>query len=175
MPGLWWAGPGRRYLSSPCSGTGGHGICSERAVLFQGPARQHSCSKVPARHSSPREGFKATTEADEPGDVPSVRCRRQENNRRSRFLRPSDTPAASSRSSSPRPTGASPRRSFSPWFIASDWQKERGTRNSSASLHMVRPAGFEPVAYRVGVLRPSKENPLRHKGFSRFAQLLAHF
>ena len=46
MPGLWWAGPGRRYLSSPCSGTGGHGICSERAVLFQGPARQHSCSKV---------------------------------------------------------------------------------------------------------------------------------
>ena len=36
---------------------------------------------------------------------------------------------------------------------------------------LVRPAGFELVAYRVGVIRPSEENPLDHKGFSE----VAHF
>ena len=38
-------------------------------------------------------------------------------------------------------------------------------------LHiLVRPTGFEPAAFRVGVIRLSKGKPLWRKGFSRFAR-----
>ena len=38
------------------------------------------------------------------------------------------------------------------------------------SFILVHPIGFEPAAFRVGVIRPSNGNPLRRKEFSRFAQ-----
>ena len=38
---------------------------------------------------------------------------------------------------------------------------------------LVRPAGFEPVAYRVGVIRPSSRKALRRKGLVGVAQISA--
>ena len=35
----------------------------------------------------------------------------------------------------------------------------------SESLHLVRPTGFEPAAFRVGVIRPSSRKALQGKGF----------
>ncbi len=36
---------------------------------------------------------------------------------------------------------------------------------------MVRPTGFEPAAYRVGVIRPSSRKALRRKGLIGIAQI----
>ena len=41
------------------------------------------------------------------------------------------------------------------------------------SFILVRPAGFEPVAYRVGVIRPSSRKALRRKGLVGVAQISA--
>ena len=38
---------------------------------------------------------------------------------------------------------------------------------------MVRPTGFEPAAYRVGVIRPSSRKALRRKGLVEIAQIPA--
>ena len=38
---------------------------------------------------------------------------------------------------------------------------------------MVRPTGFEPAAYRVGVIRPSNRKALRRKGLVGVAQISA--
>lgn len=36
---------------------------------------------------------------------------------------------------------------------------------------LVRPTGFEPAAFRVGVIRPSSQKPLRRKGLVETAQI----
>ena len=36
---------------------------------------------------------------------------------------------------------------------------------------LVRPTGFEPAAYRVGVIRPSSRKPLRRNGLIEIAQI----
>ena len=38
---------------------------------------------------------------------------------------------------------------------------------------MVRPTGFEPAAFRVGVIRPSSRKALRRKGLIGVAQISA--
>ena len=38
-------------------------------------------------------------------------------------------------------------------------------------VNMVRPTGFEPAAYRVGVIRPSNRKALRRKGLVGVAQI----
>ena len=38
---------------------------------------------------------------------------------------------------------------------------------------LVRPTGFEPAAYRVGVIRPSNRKPLRCNGLIMIAQIFA--
>ena len=38
---------------------------------------------------------------------------------------------------------------------------------------VVRPTGFEPAAYRVGVIRPSSRKALRRKGLVGIAQISA--
>ena len=38
---------------------------------------------------------------------------------------------------------------------------------------LVRPTGFEPAAYRVGVIRPSSRKALRRKGLIGVAQISA--
>ena len=38
-------------------------------------------------------------------------------------------------------------------------------------VNMVRPTGFEPAAFRVGVIRPSNHKPLWYKGLVGIAQL----
>ena len=38
-------------------------------------------------------------------------------------------------------------------------------------VNMVRPTGFEPAAFRVGVIRPSSRKPLRRKGLVGVAQI----
>ena len=38
-------------------------------------------------------------------------------------------------------------------------------------VNMVRPTGFEPAAFRVGVLRPSSRKALRRKGTVGIAQI----
>ena len=38
-------------------------------------------------------------------------------------------------------------------------------------VNMVRPTGFEPAAFRVGVIRPSSRKPLWYKGLVGIAQL----
>ena len=38
-------------------------------------------------------------------------------------------------------------------------------------VNMVRPTGFEPAAFRVGVLRPSSRNPPRRNGLIEIAQI----
>ena len=43
---------------------------------------------------------------------------------------------------------------------------------SGGSL-LVRPTGFEPAAYRVGVIKPSSRKALRHKGLVGIAQISA--
>ena len=40
-------------------------------------------------------------------------------------------------------------------------------------VNMVRPTGFEPAAYRVGVIRPSSRKALRRKGLVEIAQISA--
>lgn len=40
---------------------------------------------------------------------------------------------------------------------------------------LVRPAAFEAMVCKVGVIRPSKGKPLRRKGFGGVAQILRHF
>ena len=44
----------------------------------------------------------------------------------------------------------------------------------AACDELVRPTGFEPATFRVGVLRPSKAPPLGRMGFSGFARILRH-
>ena len=39
----------------------------------------------------------------------------------------------------------------------------------------MRPTGFEPAAYRVGVIRPSKKKPRFHAGFSYIPQIQRPF
>ena len=39
--------------------------------------------------------------------------------------------------------------------------------------NMVRPTGFEPAAFRVGVIRPSSRKALRRKGLVGVAQISA--
>ena len=38
-------------------------------------------------------------------------------------------------------------------------------------VNMVRPTGFEPAAFRVGVIRPSSRKALRRKGLIGVAQI----
>ena len=38
-------------------------------------------------------------------------------------------------------------------------------------VNMVRPTGFEPAAFRVGVIRPSSRKALRRKGLVGVAQI----
>ena len=38
-------------------------------------------------------------------------------------------------------------------------------------VNMVRPTGFEPAAFRVGVIRPSSRKALRRKGLIGAAQI----
>ena len=38
-------------------------------------------------------------------------------------------------------------------------------------VNMVRPTGFEPAAFRVGVIRPSSRKALRRKGLVEIAQI----
>ena len=38
-------------------------------------------------------------------------------------------------------------------------------------VNMVRPTGFEPAAFRVGVIRPSSRKALRRKGLIGVAQV----
>ena len=52
-------------------------------------------------------------------------------------------------------------------------EKTRRKRYAACD-ELVRPTGFEPATFRVGVLRPSKEKPLKRKGFGRIAQFLQH-
>ena len=52
-------------------------------------------------------------------------------------------------------------------------EKTRRKRYAACG-ELVRPTGFEPATFRVGVLRPSKEKPLKRKGFGRIAQFLQH-
>ena len=40
-------------------------------------------------------------------------------------------------------------------------------------VNMVRPIGFEPAAFRVGVIRPSSRKALRRKGLVEIAQISA--
>jgi len=40
-------------------------------------------------------------------------------------------------------------------------------------VNMVRPTGFEPAAFRVGVIRPSSRKALRRKGLVEIAQISA--
>ena len=40
-------------------------------------------------------------------------------------------------------------------------------------VNMVRPTGFEPAAFRVGVIRPSSQKALRRKGLVGVAQISA--
>lgn len=49
-----------------------------------------------------------------------------------------------------------------------DMKKEAS--GSDASF-VVRPSGFEPLAYRVGVIRPSSRKALRRKGLIGVAQI----
>mgnify|MGYP000136241269 CR=1 FL=1 len=51
-----------------------------------------------------------------------------------------------------------------------DMKKEAS--GSDASF-VVRPSGFEPLAYRVGVIRPSSRKALRRKGLVEIAQISA--
>ena len=46
--------------------------------------------------------------------------------------------------------------------------------NWAGSFILVRPTGFEPATFRVGVLRPSKGKLLGRKGFSWVAQIFHH-
>ena len=39
------------------------------------------------------------------------------------------------------------------------------------AVFLVRPTGFEPAAYRVGVIRPSNRKALRRKGLVEVAQI----
>ena len=45
--------------------------------------------------------------------------------------------------------------------------------NWVGSFILVRPTGFEPAAYRVGVIRPSNREALRRKGLVGIAQISA--
>lgn len=49
-----------------------------------------------------------------------------------------------------------------------DMKKEAS--GSDASF-VVRPSGFEPLAYRVGVIRPSSHKPLWYKALVGIAQI----
>lgn len=51
-----------------------------------------------------------------------------------------------------------------------DMKKEAS--GSDASF-VVRPSGFEPLAYRVGVIRPSNRKTLRRKDLVGVAQIFA--
>ena len=42
-------------------------------------------------------------------------------------------------------------------------------------VNMVRPTGFEPAAFRVGVIRPSSREPLWHNGLVGIAQISTIF
>ena len=44
-------------------------------------------------------------------------------------------------------------------------------RRRICQLIMVRPTGFEPAAFRVGVIRPSNGKALRHRRFIGFVQI----
>ena len=46
--------------------------------------------------------------------------------------------------------------------------------NWVGSFILVRPTGFEPAAYRVGVIRPSNREALRRKGLIGLAQIWGH-
>ena len=52
-------------------------------------------------------------------------------------------------------------------------EKTRRKRYAACD-ELVRPTGFEPATFRVGVLRPSKAPPLGRMGFSGFARILRH-
>ena len=47
------------------------------------------------------------------------------------------------------------------------------TRRSVSFFVLVRPTGFEPAAFRVGVIRPSSRKALRRKGLVEIAQISA--
>ena len=42
-------------------------------------------------------------------------------------------------------------------------------------VNMVRPTGFEPAAFRVGVIRPSSREPLWHNGLVGIAHISTMF
>ena len=44
---------------------------------------------------------------------------------------------------------------------------------AATGFSLVRPTGFEPAAFRVGVIRPSSRKPLRRKGLVEIAQISA--
>ena len=44
---------------------------------------------------------------------------------------------------------------------------------AATGFSLVRPTGFEPAAFRVGVIRPSSRKALRRKGLVEIAQISA--
>ena len=55
-----------------------------------------------------------------------------------------------------------------------DWTKEKRPAFQQ-SVCVVRPTGFEPAAYRVGVIRPSKKKPRFYAGFRYIPQIQRPF
>ena len=55
-----------------------------------------------------------------------------------------------------------------------DWTKEKRPAFQQG-VCVVRPTGFEPAAYRVGVIRPSKKKPRFYAGFRYIPQIQRPF
>ena len=51
--------------------------------------------------------------------------------------------------------------------------QQKGSIQSGCFLFVVRPSGFEPLAYRVGVIRPSSQKALQRKGLVGVTQISA--
>ena len=52
-------------------------------------------------------------------------------------------------------------------------KRKNGRHPAMLAVFLVRPTGFEPAAYRVGVIRPSNRKTLRRKGLVGVAQISA--
>ena len=58
-------------------------------------------------------------------------------------------------------------------MLCSNKEKNRKTLKKQGVFgsFLVRPTGFEPAAFRVGVIRPSSRKALRRKGLVEIAQI----
>jgi len=52
-------------------------------------------------------------------------------------------------------------------------KRKNGRHPAMLAVFLVRPTGFEPAAYRVGVIRPSNRKTLRRKDLVGVAQIFA--